>query len=161
MAAQQTLKASPIQACRSSVVSATAEEHKTVLTKATVIGASAFIGLRSNHAGRGGQNGSGLRRGNCGFSPRLRPQAKRPLARSHNTIRMKVRSPYDREATVDKNFLAQWNLAPAAADCLLLDDLVGESRDVGRNLKVHCFRGFEIDHENVARGLLDRQISRF
>jgi len=112
MAAQHTLKASPMQACRSSVVSATAEEHKTVVTKAAVIGASAFIGFRSNHARRGGQNGSGPRRGNCGFSPRLRPQAKRPLARSKSTIKMKARRPYDRRATVDKNIWMPWNSGP-------------------------------------------------
>jgi len=65
MAAQHTLNASPMQACRSSVVSATAEEHQTVLTNTTVI--SGFIELRSTRALAGGENGNGLRRDNCGF----------------------------------------------------------------------------------------------
>jgi hypothetical protein len=47
MAAQHTLNASPIQACRSSEVSATAVEHKKAIVNPTVIGANAFIELDS------------------------------------------------------------------------------------------------------------------
>jgi hypothetical protein len=43
MAAQQTLKASPMQACRSSDVSAMAVEENKAITNAAVGGASAFI----------------------------------------------------------------------------------------------------------------------
>jgi hypothetical protein len=51
MAAQHTLNASPIQAFRSSDVSATAVEHKKALVKTTVIEASSFIDIRSSGAG--------------------------------------------------------------------------------------------------------------
>ncbi|MFY9758527.1 MAG: hypothetical protein WCF47_06745 [Pseudolabrys sp.] len=43
MAAQQTLNASPMQACRSSVVSAMAFEDKKTIARAAIGGASAFI----------------------------------------------------------------------------------------------------------------------
>jgi len=43
MAAQQTLNASPMQACRSSVVSAMALEDKKAIARAAIGGASAFI----------------------------------------------------------------------------------------------------------------------
>ena len=43
MAAQQTLNASPMQACRSSVVSAMALEAKRAIARAAIGGASAFM----------------------------------------------------------------------------------------------------------------------
>jgi hypothetical protein len=46
MADQQTLNASPIQACRSSEVSATAAEHQKALIKAAVTGTTAFSNLK-------------------------------------------------------------------------------------------------------------------
>jgi len=45
MAAQQTLNASPMQACRSSAVSAIAVEHKKGIVNATAISAGTFFEL--------------------------------------------------------------------------------------------------------------------
>jgi hypothetical protein len=47
MADQQTLNASPMQACRSSVVSAMALEDKKAIARAAIGGASAFITVKA------------------------------------------------------------------------------------------------------------------
>jgi hypothetical protein len=50
MALQHTLNASPIQAFRSSDVSATAVEHKKALVKTAIIVANSFIDFRPSGA---------------------------------------------------------------------------------------------------------------
>ena len=89
MAAQQTLKASPMQACRSSDVSATAVEDKKAITRAAVGGASVFIVVHAFKTysptvwreRRAFKEGSGLSRGKCGVLPRLMTASSRaPLA---------------------------------------------------------------------------------
>jgi len=76
MALQHTLNASPIQAFRSSDVSATAVEHKKALVKTTIMVANSFIGSAR--------------------------QKRAFIARLNNIIRCPWHQPYGRRATVDK-----------------------------------------------------------
>jgi len=81
IADQHTLNASPIQAPRSSEVSATAAEQKKALTKAAVTGITAFIDVDVFKIKPPGKlrtgahcyvyKGSGPSRRGCGFSARL------------------------------------------------------------------------------------------
>jgi hypothetical protein len=102
MAAQQTLNASRMQACRSSVVSATALEAKRAIARAAIGGASAFITVNAFKVCSPDRQreGRALRSRTEAADDRLK---QCPLARSTSTLDMDCRYPYGRGATVDKN----------------------------------------------------------